>query len=237
MLIDNNLGRLGPIEIPPAYEVVVRYLRRAIHLGEFPPGSKLPRERDLAEHLGVSRATLREALRQLKGEGYIEIHRGQRGGVFVRDERASRDALRRWFDDQGSDMAAVFDFREMVESLAARRAAARADDVLFDRLTELNKHMEETLEIGAFRLADVRFHMAIAEAADARLVRQAVEEARAALFVPFQLLELEGMRARSVPEHARIIEAIRAGDGQTAAAEMAEHVRGTATALSTDRTD
>jgi GntR family transcriptional regulator, transcriptional repressor for pyruvate dehydrogenase complex len=230
---DDGLGQLGPIEIPPAYEVVVRYLRRGIHLGEFPPGSKLPRERDLAERLGVSRATLREALRQLKGEGYVEIHRGQRGGVFVRGERASQDVLRRWFEDQGTDMAGVFDFRAMVESLAARRAAARADDALVDRLTDLNARMDEATEIGAFRLADLRFHMAIAEAAGAPLVRTAVEEARAALFVPFQLLGFEDMRTRSVPEHAKIIDAVRAGDGETAAAEMAGHVRATAAALST----
>jgi GntR family transcriptional regulator, transcriptional repressor for pyruvate dehydrogenase complex len=228
---DDGLGQLGPIEIPPAYEVVVRHLRRGIHLGEFPPGAKLPRERDLAEHLGVSRATLREALRQLKGEGYVEIRRGPRGGVFVRGDRASRDALRRWLDDQGTDMAGVFDFRTMVESLAARRAAARADDALVDRLNGLNARMKEAAEIGAFRLADLRFHMAIAEAADARLVRTAVEEARAALFVPFQLLGFEDMRARSVPEHAKIIDGIRSGDGDRAAAEMAAHVRATATAL------
>jgi GntR family transcriptional regulator, transcriptional repressor for pyruvate dehydrogenase complex len=234
VLSDESLEGFDPLEIPPAYEVVVRYLRRGIHLGEFAPGSKLPRERDLAEHLGVSRATLREALRQLKGEGYIEIHRGQRGGVFVRADRASQDALHKWFDDQGTDMVGVFDFRALVESLAARRAAVRANDALIDRLTGFNAQMEETEEIGVFRRADLRFHMAIAEAADARLIWRAVEEARAALFLPFQLLDFAEMRARSVPEHDRIIDAIRAGDAEAAATRMAEHVHGTEAALSGD---
>jgi GntR family transcriptional regulator, transcriptional repressor for pyruvate dehydrogenase complex len=232
--LGESTGPFGPLEIPSAYEVVVRRLRRGIHLGEFPPGAKLPRERDLAERLGVSHATLREALRQLQGEGYIEIRRGQRGGVFVRAASAPLTALRTWFADQGTDMAGVFDFRELVESLAVRRAAARpADvlDVLVDRLTELNAEMAETEAIGALRRADLRFHLAIAEAADAELVRKAVEDVRVALFMPFQLLELEEIRARAVPQHTRIIEAIRARDGAAAAAEMAEHIRATEAAL------
>jgi GntR family transcriptional repressor for pyruvate dehydrogenase complex len=224
---------LGPIEIAPAYEVIVRHLRRAIHLGEFAPGVKLPTERDLAELLNVSRATLREALRELKGEGYIEIRRGQRGGVFVRDRLESNDALKKWFADQGTDMEGVFDFRLSVEPLAARRAAARVTTVLVDDLTELNERMASTREIGEFRQADLRFHMRIAEAADAELIRHGVEEARAALFLPFQLLDLEDMRSRSVPQHRLIIDALREGDGDAAATAMADHVRATRSTLAT----
>ena len=207
MSIDDNFGQLAAIDIVPAYEVVARYLRRSIHLGEFAPGSKLPRERDLAEFLGVSPVTLREALRKLKGEGYVEIRRGQRGGVFVRGDRASRDALRKWFHDHGTDLATVFDFRAIVESMAARRAAARTDDTLVDHLTDLNARMDEATDAGVFRQADLRFHMRIAEAADAPLVQKAVEEARAALFMPFQLMGLEehagALRTATRPSHRR----------------------------------
>lgn len=223
---------LGPIEIAPAYEVVVRHLRRAIHLGEFAPGAKLPTERDLAELLEVSRATLREALRELKGEGYIEIRRGQRGGVFVRDGLESNEALKKWFRDQGTDMEGVADFRLSVEPLAARRAAKRATKALVADLEGLNARMAETTEIGDFRQADLRFHMHIADAADAELIRHGVEEARAALFLPFQVLDLEDMRDRSVPQHAAIIAALRAKDGDAAATAMAEHVRATGTTMS-----
>jgi GntR family transcriptional repressor for pyruvate dehydrogenase complex len=228
---DRSVG-LGPVEIAPAYEVIVRHLRRAIHLGEFAPGSKLPTERDLAELLEVSRATLREALRELKGAGYVEIRRGQRGGVFVRDGLASNDALRTWFADQGTDLEAVSDFRLSVEPLAARRAAQRATPALVESLEALNALMAQTQEIGAFRQADLRFHMHIAEAADAELVRHGVEEARAALFLPFQLLDLEDMRDRSVPQHAAIIRALSKRDAKAASRAMANHVRATAATLS-----
>ena len=58
-------GRIGPVERVPMYEVVARRLRRAIHLGDLLPGDTFPPERELAETLGVSRVTLREAIRLL----------------------------------------------------------------------------------------------------------------------------------------------------------------------------
>jgi len=225
------MGDVGPIDIAPAYEVVVQHLRRGIHLGEFPPGSKLPAERDLAEQLTVSRTTLREALRELKGAGYVDIRRGPGGGVFVRERTMSTPELRAWFADQGTDMDAVFEFRSLVEPLAARRAAARANGRLVAELSALNERMAATAEVGAFRQADLRFHMRIAETAGAELVRHAVEEARAALFLPFQPLDLEAMRERTVPEHERIVAALRDRDAEAAAEAMQQHVRGTADAL------
>lgn len=227
MHVQDPSVELGAVDVAPAYEVVVQHLRRAIHLGELPPGSKLPPERDLADRLAVSRATIREALRELKGAGYVEIRRGQRGGAYVREGLASNDALKRWFDAQGTDMESVSEFRLAVEPLAARRAAVRATPELVAELTELNDQMATTAEIGRFRQADLRFHLRIAEAAEAPLVRHAVEEARAALFLPFQLLELEEMRERSVPQHAEIADAIAAGEPERAAAAMERHVRGT----------
>jgi GntR family transcriptional repressor for pyruvate dehydrogenase complex len=226
---------LGPIDIAPAYEVVVRYLRRGIHLGEFRPGAKLPAERDLAEQLTVSRATLREALRELKGAGYVDIRRGPRGGVFVRDRTMSDDELQKWFADQGTDMDAVFQFRAAVEPLAARRAAARTGSELIAELTTLNERMAWTTEIGTFRQADLQFHMAIAQAAGAQLIRQGVEEARMAMFLPFQPLDLDGMRERTIPQHEHIIEALQAGDPDAAAEAMEHHVRATADALANAR--
>jgi DNA-binding FadR family transcriptional regulator len=224
---------LGPIDIAPAYEVVVRYLRRSIHLGAFPPGSKLPPERDLALQLRVSRSTLREALRELKGGGYVDIRRGPGGGVFVRDRTMTGDELRRWFADQGTDMDAVFEVRAAVEPLAARRAATRSGSELIRELTAMNERMATTTEVGAFRLADLRFHLRIAEAAGAELIRQGVEEARVALFLPFQPLDLAHMRERTIPQHERIVQAIADADPDAAAEAMEQHVRSTADALNT----
>src|SRR5712691_7348558 len=72
------------IEPSPVYELVVERIRRAIHIGTYVPGDRLPPERALAEQLGVSRTTVREAIRVLEGQGYVETRRGSTGGLTVK---------------------------------------------------------------------------------------------------------------------------------------------------------
>src|SRR5258707_7702359 len=72
------------VEHVPVYGLVVDQLRRAIHSGAFVPGDKVPPERELSKQVGVSRASVREAIRVLEGEGYVETRRGARGGRIVR---------------------------------------------------------------------------------------------------------------------------------------------------------
>src|SRR5258707_3091369 len=73
------------VEHVPVYGLIVDQLRRAIHSGAFVPGDKFPPERELSKQLGVSRASVREAIRVLEGEGYVETRRGARGGLIVLD--------------------------------------------------------------------------------------------------------------------------------------------------------
>ena len=74
------------VEPAAAHELVVAEIRRAIHMGSYVLGDRLPAERALAEQLGVSRATLREALHVLRSEGYVESRRGAHGGLVVLDQ-------------------------------------------------------------------------------------------------------------------------------------------------------
>ena len=113
--------RLDPVTPVPAYELVLEQLRRSLDQGHFAPGDKLPPERDLARQLGVSRTTLREAVRVLEGEGAVEVRRGSTGGIVVRQRiqrPAQRRARMREFDE-------IIDFRLAVEPMAARLAAER----------------------------------------------------------------------------------------------------------------
>ncbi len=81
------------IEPSPVYELVVERIRRAIHIGSYVPGDRLPPERALAEQLGVSRTTVREAIRVLEGEGYVESRRGATGGVILLDRGQTEERL------------------------------------------------------------------------------------------------------------------------------------------------
>src|SRR3954453_15053226 len=85
---------LTPVEVAPAYAAVVDRLRRSIALGVVAPGEKLPPERTLADGLGVSRLTVREALRVLQGEGLIVTKRGGSGGAVVTSREVTAEEIR-----------------------------------------------------------------------------------------------------------------------------------------------
>ena len=214
-------------DFAPAYEIVAQRLRRAIHLGQLEPGSKLPPERTFSAQLGISRVTLREAIRILEGEGYIEVGRGSRGGSVVHAGAMGPAEVRAWVRKRWDELEAVLDFRLAVERSAAGRAATRVGAKPLTGLREIAAEVEASADVSAFRAADVRFHMRIAELAESRLLRRAVEEARAELYVPFRAFSLEEMRQRSGPQHAKVIEALEQGDSGAAEAAMTAHLGST----------
>src|SRR6266436_5989224 len=113
------------IEPSPVYELVVERIRRAIHIGTYVPGDRLPPERTLAEQLGVSRTTVREAIRVLEGQGYVEIRRGATGGVIMLDRGQTEERLGLIIRERLPELEEIVDFRIAVESRAARLAALR----------------------------------------------------------------------------------------------------------------
>lgn len=215
------------VELVAAYEVVAQKLRRAIHLGELPSGGKLPPERELSERLGVSRITLREALRKLEGEGYVEVARGPRGGTVVRPSAMSSSEIRRWMRKRWTELEAIVDFRLIIERRAAERAAERATKAQIDGLRAIAASSAASEDVNQFRGSDLRFHVQIADMAESALLGNAVEEARAALYLPFRAFPLEKMLSRGAPEHANIVRAIESGDPKRAGKAMVKHLDST----------
>src|SRR5688572_12085249 len=106
---------LAPLDVPPAYAAVVDRLRRSIALGIVAPGERLPSERALAAGLGVSRVTVREALRVLQGEGIIVTKRGGAGGAIVTPRAMTAEDVRADFARTRPRIEQVFEFRLAVE--------------------------------------------------------------------------------------------------------------------------
>src|SRR5690242_6374962 len=100
-----------PVEITAAYQLVVERLRRAIHLRQYVPGDRLPSARKLAESLGVSRVTVREALQDLQGEGYVESRRGAAGGPFVVPMKEPTGRLLAIMRERREEFESILDFR------------------------------------------------------------------------------------------------------------------------------
>jgi DNA-binding FadR family transcriptional regulator len=211
------------VELSQAYELVVEKIRRAIHIGTYIPGDKLPPERALAKQLGVSRTTLREAVRVLANEGYVETRRGAHGGLVVLDQMQKEDAMRPLVRQRYREYGELLEYRLTVECRAARLAAIRRTTKDLDRLAAACAAMEQSLETGRFRAGDSEFHLGIADAARNRFMRQAIEDARAAMWLPIDSLIRSVFRTAN-EHHAQILEAIRDQDPDRAEAAVAAHL-------------
>ena len=118
---------LSPVGSANVFEETLERVLQIVKLGFAPPGSRLPSERELAARLGVSRQTIREAVRALTQAGYLEARRGRAGGTFVLEwpSPPSESDARRLAREMGQDLHDALDLRWVVEPGAAELAAAR----------------------------------------------------------------------------------------------------------------
>lgn len=220
----DRVRMLEPVTVPSAAEIVVAQLTRAIELDRFLQGDQLPPEREFALQLGISRVTLRTALADLEMKGLLERSgRGSGGGALViaGGPTVVSDAGHRALRDQ---LAEIYEFRVACESAAAELAAARRTDTDLAILENAIDDLRGELTPGRFRAADNAFHLAIADAAGNRRLREAVEDARAAMFRPLDAIRFELVVPSAVDHHKRIFDAISARDSDRARKSIIEHM-------------
>jgi DNA-binding FadR family transcriptional regulator len=225
---------LRPVRQGNAFEETVERLLEVIKLGVVADGERFPPERQLAPQLGISRLTLREALRELQQAGYVCSRRGRFGGTFVTYTPPAPDAgeLRRLAREDGDKLTDALTFRLAVETGAAEALAGqpgRPDhrEVLLARLAEVNAASPQD-----YRRLDTLFHLSIAELTGSSLLLGACTDARMRLN---DLLNAIPVLQRNINntagQHTAIVAAILAGDGPRARAAVAEHLAGTASLL------
>ena len=205
-------------------QAVADHLRRLIHLGEVGPGDRLPAERELAEQLGVARISLREAIKLLRNDGYVQVRRGARGGTYV---TALDQPLARWrarMRTESGEFDDIVDFRIGLETESARLAASRRGHADLDDLRTAIRDLEQAGDRTAFRLADSQFHDTLARAAGNARLRNAIESARAELFGTHDLLTFTNPIAESVRDHLAIYQAVVDRDPEGAAAAARAHI-------------
>ena len=219
---------LAPLQAEGAVEQIVRRLGEAIGAGVLAPGERLPSELELAAQLGVAPMTLRQALQILREAGFVETRRGRTGGSFVRDDPPGALVAGSVLPTR-SDLRELTDWRRAVSAEAAALAAERADPAQRSAIAEAAVATERAVgTFSAFRLADARFHVAIAEASGSRRLTAAetqiqVEIAEMLRYVPGP----RRARAVSGASHEPIVTAVAAGDAVAARAAMTRHVEGT----------
>jgi DNA-binding transcriptional regulator YhcF (GntR family) len=153
---------LGRVYVPAAYEIVLDQLRRAINVGDYLPGERLPAERTLADVLGVSRVVVQRALRVLQGEGSIETRRGGTGGAFVAapEHRLRLQTAR--VTDQLPQIEQELEFRLAIEPRAAALAAQRRSLRDLELLSASVETLAHAQDDPHWRRADAAFHLGIA---------------------------------------------------------------------------
>jgi GntR family transcriptional regulator, transcriptional repressor for pyruvate dehydrogenase complex len=214
----------------PVYGLVVDKMRRAIHNGSFVPGDKFPPERELSKQLGVSRASVREAIRVLEGEGYVETRRGASGGIIVLDRAQTEDRLAEVIRTKLPEIEQAIDFRLAVECSAARLAAVRRTDDDLARLRAAFETMAASRETRRFRAADSAFHQGIAAAARNDWMERSIEDARAFLWMTVDKVAENVFRTAQL-HHGQILAAIEQGDPDAAERHVAAHIELTRTDL------
>lgn len=203
------LWGLKPVEQQAAYGLAVAHLKAQIHMGMLLPGERMPAERKLAEQIGISRVTLREALRVLEAEGYLSIRRGAAGGAFVTQEEHLRDMAVRRLGSDPTGVLRIFEYRASVEPLAAELAALRRTPGDERRLNEALSEIRDAQNAGELRRGEAAFHLAIAQASANPYILSSLEDALAALFMPLPQGRLSDYVAQSGLLRATVVDAIR----------------------------
>ncbi|MEW2296686.1 FadR/GntR family transcriptional regulator [Streptomyces sp. NPDC006743] len=203
-------------------EQVIAALRSQISSGEWPVGSRIPTEPELVEQLGVARNTVREAVRALAHNGLLDIRQGSGTYVVATSELAG--VMQRRFAD--ADPRHVAELRSTLESAAAKLAATRRGEKDLKQLDALLVRREEAWESGdaeAFVTADATFHLAVVAASH--------NDVMTAMYADLGEVMRDWLRAdvgaeltdRAHMDHTRLVDAIRVGDAEAAAAEAASY--------------
>ncbi len=251
---------LRPVRQGNAFEETVERLLTAIKLGVVAQGERFPAERELAAQLGISRLTLREAIRELHEAGYVCSRRGRFGGTFVTYTRPAPDSseLRRLAIQDADKLTDALTFRLAVETGAADAlachfgvvgaagsvgsvgaAGASVPASGCDQPTDaaraiLLARLGEVNAAGPqdYRRLDTLFHLCIAELAGSSLLTAACADARMRLNDFLNAIPvLQRNIDHTAGQHRAIVDAILAGDAGAARTAVAEHLEGTAALL------
>jgi GntR family transcriptional regulator, transcriptional repressor for pyruvate dehydrogenase complex len=214
-----------PVQTPTTFEETVERLGTAIRLGLLQPASRLPPERDLADRLCISRSTLRQALTTLVESGHLVSVRGRAGGTFVAERPPLGEGVAAAVLDGARE---VLDYRVAIETGSAVLAAERAGRADLERLEELTARMDEAVDFGDYRRADVRFHIAVAEATGSpRLVAAMTEVQGQMSNLIARIAHPRAVLRNSNEQHRRLIGRLRRRDSAGAVRVAREHTEGT----------
>lgn len=227
--------RLAPMQVPKASDVLADDLRERILRSEFPEGTALPPERELVTQTGMSRTTVREALRILEVQGLVRIKTGRAGGAFVQKpgQESIASTVSLLIRGRKIRMAALLETREAIEPSCARLAAVYRSDEDVEILDRANADIAADGSLADFLQANVAWHVAVAVASHNELLTGFMLALSRSIYTATDnqgFVDAE-VRRTTVQAHRAITEAIKSQDAEAAVRRMQRHVHAYAEAV------
>jgi GntR family transcriptional regulator, transcriptional repressor for pyruvate dehydrogenase complex len=226
-------GIFRPVSIGRISEVIVEQIRVLMRQGQLKPGDRLPPERDLCERFGVSRVTVREALRMLESSGLVQIRVGARGGAFVTAPSSDRigEGLTDMLTLSALSAADVTEVRMILEIGLVPLVCERATEQDIADLEEICERSEAALQSGEYSMDySLEFHIRVAQATHNPAVVMLVESFRGPIHMSLQQARevAPEMGDLGTREHELFIEMVRRRAPDAATKIMREHLERTA---------
>ena len=215
-----------PVKKTKVYEEIVAKIKEMIEKGQFKTGDRLPVERELAEVFRVSRSSVREAIRSLETQGFLESRQGDGTYIAMYPVESLVNTLATEISSQKDGQIELFEMRRIIEPQLAYLAAERATDeeiVQMEKTLSLQKQQVLRGESGAE--ADKQFHHQLAAAARNRFLLQIVESSMD-FFMESRdcFLQVDGRPEKSIRRHRELLDSIEVRDPEGAAQVMREHL-------------
>ena len=228
----NSDLRLPRVSVPKSYDVLAAKLRETILKGDVREGESLPTERELVSQTGLSRGSVREALRMLAVEGLVRPRHGRLGGniVTLPGKESMAHFVNQFVVGRRLSLRTVQESRETIEPTLARFAAERRslDDVR--KLRTLNDELANAVSDRAqFAAVNIEWHNAVAAASRNDLLAAFLFSMSFGVAMSTMADEYDTMEVRkaAINIHARIADAIEAQSADLAFRRMEKHVSAT----------
>jgi GntR family transcriptional repressor for pyruvate dehydrogenase complex len=231
-----------PVSAGRISDDIVEQIKHAIQDGRLAPGDQLPSERDLTKQLGVSRVSVRDALRMLEAHGLIEVRVGARGGAFVTAPAPALvgEGMAHMLMLARVTPAEITELRLILELALLPLACERRDEADLEALEEICDRGEASLASGAYDVAlSAAFHTRLARCTHNGAIALFAESFHEPLLQSLREAQRVApeMGRAGLLEHRALVDAVRARDSETARTIMAEHLRRTARRVSRRRAD
>jgi GntR family transcriptional regulator, transcriptional repressor for pyruvate dehydrogenase complex len=214
-------------------EIIVEQIRLLMRQGQLKPGDRLPAERDLCERFGVSRVTVREALRMLESAGLVEIRVGARGGAFVTAPSSNRvgEGLTDLLTLSVISAADVTEVRLILEVGIVPLVVERATEEDLEDLEKICERSEAALRKGEYSMRmSLEFHTRVAQATHNPALEMLVESFRGPILMSLEQARevAPEMGEVGTKEHEQFVQAVRRRDAAEASRLMRVHLSRTA---------